>query len=104
MALASAALAFFSRALQASKSRRRFCRRRLSFCGEGEQGRVRAWAAAGLAHRAVRAIQGNRGPDRERTPTVSFGPQEPHLGSPGSAGLPGWEESLSRRPRGGGQQ
>lgn len=31
-ALASAALAFFSRALQASKSRRRFCRSRLSFC------------------------------------------------------------------------
>lgn len=32
MALASAALAFFSRALQASRSRRRFCRSRLSFC------------------------------------------------------------------------
>lgn len=31
VALASAALAFFSRALQASKSRRRFCRSRLSF-------------------------------------------------------------------------
>lgn len=47
MALASAALAFFSRALQASKSRRRFCRRRLSFCGVGEQGRVRPWEALG---------------------------------------------------------
>ena len=32
MALASAALAFFSRALQASRSRRRFCRSRLSYC------------------------------------------------------------------------
>lgn len=32
MALASAALAFFSRALQASRSRRRFWRSRLSFC------------------------------------------------------------------------
>lgn len=32
VALASAALAFFSRALQASRSRRRFCRSRLSFC------------------------------------------------------------------------
>ena len=35
VALASAALAFFSRALQASKSRRRFWRSRLSFCGQG---------------------------------------------------------------------
>lgn len=40
VALASAALAFFSRALQASRSRRRFWRSRLSFCrwgrGDGE--------------------------------------------------------------------
>lgn len=34
-ALASAALAFFSRALQASKSRRRFWRSRRSFCRVG---------------------------------------------------------------------
>lgn len=32
VALASAALAFFSRALQASRSSRRFCKSRLSFC------------------------------------------------------------------------
>lgn len=37
MALASAALAFFSRALQASRSRRRFCRSRLSFCRVGDR-------------------------------------------------------------------
>lgn len=45
MALASAALAFLSRALQASKSRRRFCRSRLSFCRgdrDSETGQARA--------------------------------------------------------------
>lgn len=40
VALASAALAFFSRALQASKSRRRFCRSRLSFCRMTESVRL----------------------------------------------------------------
>lgn len=37
VALASAALAFFSRALQASRSRRRFCRSRRSFCRVGDR-------------------------------------------------------------------
>lgn len=37
VALASAALAFFSRALQASRSRRRFCSSRLSFCRVGDR-------------------------------------------------------------------
>lgn len=48
MALASAALAFFSRALQASRSRRRFCRILRSFCG-GRAGQLLGTGSAPAA-------------------------------------------------------
>ena len=69
VALASAALAFLSRALEASRSRRRFCRSRLSFCcgvgSGGNQGREphgchgRPPALGGPAHRTIWSRQGN---------------------------------------------
>ena len=69
VALASAALAFLSRALEASRSRRRFCRSRLSFCcgvgSGGNQGREphgchgRPPAPGGPAHRTIWSRQGN---------------------------------------------
>lgn len=100
MALASAALAFFSRALQASKSRRRFWRRRLSFCGVGEHRRVKPREALGDPWQWQDWPTRPSGPDRETeaqtgeiTYSLSLSPQEPCHGRPGSAGSPGWEES-----------
>lgn len=91
MALASAALAFFSRALQASKSRRRFCRRRLSFCAVGEQGRVRPWEALGDPGLWQDWPTGPSGPDGE-TEAQTGGGQPLCVTQPtGAASAEAWE-------------
>lgn len=92
MALASAALAFLSRALEASRSRRRFCRSRLSFCCGAGLGGIRDMSpTAAMGHPRPQRDQpiGPSGQDREteaRTGKVKhfrpLGPQEPRLGRP----------------------
>lgn len=100
VALASAALAFFSRALQASKSRRRFWRSRLSFCGgeNGDQGDAgQPWEAPGRSGMAMATGPSGRhrrtGPDRGVDHARPLGAPGPQQGRPQEGKGPAREES-----------
>lgn len=92
MALASAALAFFSRALQASRSRRRFWRSRLSFCRWG-RGDGETLGRGGTGRWGHLVKTGELRPRPGRSPLQVA--QSSVWGSPRCAGCPAWEESLA---------
>lgn len=99
VALASAALAFFSRALQASKSRRRFWRSRLSFCGGENRDQADAgqpWEAPGRSGMAMATGPSGRhrrtGPDRGVDHARPLGAPGPQQGRPQEGEGPAQEE------------